>query len=50
MAAVTVELKLTEVEFFKQLVEVIRDIKDDERIPAAVREEHMNKVKVILES
>jgi hypothetical protein len=45
---VSVEMKHTEI--FIDLVNVVRDFTKDERVPAAVREEIMDKVNHIIES
>jgi uncharacterized protein (UPF0147 family) len=50
MAVMTVEVKATELDVFIQLAQVIKSVVDDERVPAVVREEVMDKVNSILES
>jgi uncharacterized protein (UPF0147 family) len=47
-ATVTLDMKHTEI--FMDMTNLVRDITNDERIPAAVREEIMDKVNLIIES
>lgn len=49
MAALTVEIKATEIDTVKEIIEVIKDVISDERIPTDVREELKNKVSKIIE-
>jgi uncharacterized protein (UPF0147 family) len=50
MAQMTVKVEATKLEIVKDIFHVLKDIVDDERIPAAVREEIMDKVNTIIES
>jgi uncharacterized protein (UPF0147 family) len=46
----TVKVIATELDKVKEVFQVLRNVADDERVPAAVREEVMDKVNSILES
>jgi uncharacterized protein (UPF0147 family) len=48
MAKLTVDV--SNLDLFKQLVQIIRDTTNDDRVPAAVRKEIMTKVQAIVES
>ncbi|MBT2722303.1 hypothetical protein [Bacillus sp. ISL-46] len=50
MAVMTVVVKATGLDIFTQLAQIIKDVTDDERVPASVREEVMDKVNSILDS
>ncbi|WML27329.1 hypothetical protein [Neobacillus sp. OS1-33] len=50
MALATIKVVATQLEMIKQIFQVIKDITLDERVPAAVREEIMDKVNTIIES
>lgn len=50
MAQMTVRVKATGLNYVKGVVQVLKDFVDDQRIPAAVREEIMDKVDTILEA
>lgn len=48
MANITV--KISDTKIFKELVQILVDVKDDERVPVAVRDELIDKVNNIMES
>jgi uncharacterized protein (UPF0147 family) len=50
VAQMTVKVVATQLEKVRNVFQVIRDVVDDERLPAAIREEIMDKVNSILES
>jgi uncharacterized protein (UPF0147 family) len=50
MAKATVTLDMKHTEMFMDMANMVRDITKDERIPATVREEIMDKVNLIIES
>jgi uncharacterized protein (UPF0147 family) len=47
---ITISVDATNLEVFKDMINVIKDVTNDERIPSDVREEIMDKVNLIIES
>jgi len=50
MSGLKVSIKMSETELFKDLVAIVKDAIDDDRIPTDVRNEMESRIKTIIES